>query len=84
MLGVSEREWRERYAQLDGVVDGDCSVEARCEVYWLGVGRWEVEEWVAILEMAMGMGVGEKGGWMGVYGEAWEFLKRAVEEVGRW
>lgn len=80
MLGVSEREWRERYEQLEGEVDGSCGVEARCEIYWLGVGREDVEEWTEVVKGAVGMQEEEREGWGEVYAEAAGFLERAVWE----
>ncbi|KAH7089880.1 hypothetical protein FB567DRAFT_627156 [Paraphoma chrysanthemicola] len=67
MLGVSAAEWVERLDQLGGWVDGECGLEARMEVFLLGVGRAETEEWVGVVEGAMGMdgdGVGWRWGWM--------------------
>lgn len=88
MLGVSEREWRERFEQLCGVVDGECGLEARVEVYLLGVGREDVEEWVGIVEMALGLeGSEERGCWAEVYADAAAFLERAMgdmEDLSGW
>ncbi|KAH8716971.1 hypothetical protein GQ44DRAFT_775723 [Phaeosphaeriaceae sp. PMI808] len=81
MVGVEEREWEGRMGQLGEVVDGKCSVEARLEMFWLGVGRGEVEgEWIRVVEMAMGKEEGERGVWGEVYGDAAVFLGRCLCE----
>ncbi|KAH7411634.1 hypothetical protein DE146DRAFT_771184 [Phaeosphaeria sp. MPI-PUGE-AT-0046c] len=81
MLGVGEKEWGERYGQLCGEVDGTCVLEARVEVYLLGMGRGEVEWWVENVEMALELEGDEREGWGGVYRDAAEFLGRAVGEM---
>jgi hypothetical protein len=78
MLGVSEKEWAGRWAQLSGQVDGACVLEARLEVFLLGVGRKETEGWVGTVELAMEMGEQERGVCADVYGDAAAFLGRAL------
>lgn len=80
MLGVSEAEWVERFEQLGGKVDGGCTLEARLEVFWLGVGIREVEEWADVVDTAVEMEEGDRRAWGEVYGDAARFLGRCVEE----
>jgi hypothetical protein len=80
MLGVSEPEWMGRYEQLVGKVDGACGLEARMEVFLLGVGMRETEEWVGVAETAIGMEEVERGVWKGVYEDAAGFLVRCMIE----
>jgi len=81
MLGVSEFEWVGRFEQLGGHVDGACGLEARVEVFLLGVGMRETEEWVEVLETAMEMKEGERMVWMEVYADAAGFLGRCVADM---
>ncbi|KAH4063397.1 hypothetical protein HBI25_189730 [Parastagonospora nodorum] len=81
MLGVSELEWIGRFEQLGGNVDGACGLEARVEVFLLGVGMRETEEWVEVLETVMEMGERERKVWMEVYADAAGFLGRCVAEM---
>lgn len=81
MLGVAEEEWCERLEQLGGRVDGACSLEARMEVFLLGVGMAETEEWVRSMDMVVGMEEGERSAWAEVYEDAAEFLWRVCGEV---
>jgi hypothetical protein len=82
MLGVEETEWVQRFEQLEGKVDEGCTLEARLEVFWLGVGMMEMEDWVGVLDTAVGMSEGEKRVWGGVYGDAARFLGRCM--VDKW
>ena len=85
MLGVSDVEWYGRASQLYGQVDAACTLDARFEVFLLGVGRQETEEWVKTTEVARSMGEGDRRVWSEVYGEAAAFLWRAGGEmVDRW
>jgi hypothetical protein len=81
MLGTGEREWYERAQQLWGEVDEACTLEARMEVFLLGVGRDEVVEWVRTVELAMGMENRERGVWARAYGDAAAFLGKGCREV---
>jgi hypothetical protein len=63
MLGVEETEWVQRFEQLKRKVDEGCTLEARLEVFWLGLGIEELEEWVGVLETAVGMSEGVRGVW---------------------
>jgi hypothetical protein len=81
MMGVSELEWFGRQEQLHGQVDGACTFEARIEVFLLGVGRLETEEWVGIVEFCMDMGERDRGVWAEVYGDAAAFLGQVVWEI---
>jgi hypothetical protein len=84
MLGVPELEWSQRLEQLDGQVDGACVLEARLEVFLLGVGRDETEEWVRTVMLAMEMEEKDRRIWAEVYGDAAEFLWRAVGGMYMW
>jgi hypothetical protein len=81
MLGVSELEWLGRQEQLHGQVDGACILEARMEVFLLGVGRLETEEWVGIVEFVMDMEEKDRSVWAEVYGDAAAFLRQVVWEM---
>jgi hypothetical protein len=81
MLGVPDAEWCERLQQMAGVVDGACVLEARMEVFLLGMGRCETEDWVGILEFVMEMEERDRGVCGEVYRDAAGFLGRAVWDV---
>jgi hypothetical protein len=81
MLGVSESEWLERLEQMLGQVDGSCVLDARMEVFLLGMGRVETEEWVGIVEVILGMGEEDKRVWAEVYGDAAAFLDRVIWDM---
>ncbi|KAH7073554.1 hypothetical protein BKA63DRAFT_603917 [Paraphoma chrysanthemicola] len=81
MLGVSAPEWVERLEQLRGWVDGECGLEAKMEVFLLGVGRGETEEWVGVVEGAVGLDGVERERWADVYGDAAGWLGRVCGEV---
>lgn len=81
MLGVSDAEWDERAEQLDGHVDAACTLEARLELFLLGVGRGELEMWILTVKAAMGMEERERRAWGQVYGDAAAFLVLAAWDV---
>jgi hypothetical protein len=81
MMGVSELEWLGRQAQLQGQVDGACTLEARMEVFLLGAGRLETGEWVGIVEFVMDMEERDRSVWAEVYRDAAAFLGQVVWEI---
>jgi hypothetical protein len=83
MLGVSDREWHGRYEQLSGHVDGSCGLEARMEVFLLGVGRMGTEEWMNTVELAAETQDKDRKGWAQGYGDAATFLDRVIGEMYR-
>ncbi|KAF1918182.1 hypothetical protein BDU57DRAFT_446642 [Ampelomyces quisqualis] len=82
MLGVEDGEWEHRYGQLVGRVDEACVLGARIEVFLLGVGRRETEEWVGVVAGAGGMEGVERGEWARVWGEVGVFLGQCLGEMG--
>jgi hypothetical protein len=81
MLGTGENEWYERVQQLWGEVDESCTLDAQMEIFLLGVGRDEVEEWVRTVEGTMNMERGERESWARAYADAAAFLGRASSEA---
>lgn len=82
MLGVSDEEWEGRYEQLVGQVDGSCVLEARLEVFFLGVGRPEVEGWVGVVEGAREMDAGMREEWRETWGDVGGFLSEGLGGMG--
>ncbi|KAF2826399.1 hypothetical protein CC86DRAFT_394399 [Ophiobolus disseminans] len=78
MLGVDDDELDARFECLNGHVDQECPLEARMEVYLLGVGREEIESWVTTVALTRSMGGKERGDRSRVFGEAEAFLWRAA------
>lgn len=90
MSDVTDAEWLERLMQFHGfardgtrgqLVDGMCGVQARLELYLLGMGRSELEGWVRSVSVALGLGEQERGVWAGVYEAAAGFLGRTYGEM---
>jgi hypothetical protein len=82
MLGVSDEECEERYEQLVGQVDDGCVLEARFEVFLLGVSRQEVEGWVGVVEGAQEMDWEMREEWRETLGDVSGFLGGVLGGMG--
>lgn len=84
MARSGELEWYERLSQLqDARIDSSWPLEAKLEVMLLEGGRWGLGGWLGVVELGLGLTPEVRKSWAGVYAEANDFLKAALETMWR-